>query len=380
MYYSRINPYYGFVNSYELNENNVPYDVNIIAENLIVPWAIALREDGILYVTERFGQIRIIKDGILLPDPLFVFDPPFVSSGEGGLMGIVLDPDFMDNHYIYVMHTYMENNQFLNRVVRLKENNNTAILDKVLIDRIPGDRVHNGGRIKIGPDKKLYIATGDTGNAQLSQDLNSLAGKILRIELDGSVPEDNPFAGSPIYSLGLRNPQGLTWGPNQILYSSEHGSQAYDEINIILPGLNYGWPMVKGDQISSDIVTQRPLFHSGDATLAPSGIAYIQQGPWSGKLLGAALRGERLLALSLTEDGTTVESVEAFFQNEFGRIREVIQATDGSIYLATSNRDGRGKLDRTDDRIIHLLPKNENEGLNSNLSYDNIFYKKVLRT
>jgi glucose/arabinose dehydrogenase len=357
MNYNETDPYYGYVKAYEINVNKIPYDTEVIAENLIVPWAIALREDGVIYVTERSGQIRIIEDGVLLTQPLFVFNSPFVSIGEGGLMGIVLDPDFMDNHYIYVMHTFTEDNQLFNRVVRLKEQNNSATVDKVLIDRIPGNRIHNGGRIKIGPDQKLYITTGDAGNAVLSQEPNSLAGKILRIELDGSIPEDNPFSGSPIYSLGHRNPQGLTWGSNQILYSSEHGSQGYDEINIILPGANYGWPLVQGNQAAIDIVVQRPLIYSGTDTWAPSGIAFIQQGPWSGKILVATLRGERLLALSLHEDGTEVERVEAFFQNEFGRLREVVQAKDGSIYLTTSNQDGRGNPDRTDDKIIRLIPK-----------------------
>lgn len=362
MHYNEIDPYYGYAEAYEINENKIPYDTEIIAENLIVPWAIALREDGVFYVTERSGQIRIIEDGVLLPQPLFVFNfnSSFVSTGEGGLMGIELDPDFMDNRYIYVMHTYAEDNQLFNRVVRLKEQNNSAIIDKVLIDRIPGNPIHNGGRIKIGPDQKLYITTGDAGNSVLSQDPNSLAGKILRIALDGSIPEDNPFYGSPVYSLGHRNPQGLTWDSNQILYSSEHGSQGYDEINIILPGTNYGWPLVQGDQVASDTMVQRPLVHSDEDTWAPSGIAFIQQGPWSGKILIATLRGERLLSLSLHEDATEVGRVKAFFPNEFGRIREVVQAKDGSIYLATNNQDGRGNPDRTDDKIIRLIPKDRN--------------------
>lgn len=357
MYLNKINTHYSYMKALETNDNQIHYDYEVIAEDLIVPWAIAIGEDGILYVTERFGQIRIIEDGTLLPKPLFVFQPPFVSAGEGGLMGIALDPDFTKNRYIYVMHTYLENNQLFNRVVRLKEQNNSATIDKVLIDGIPGNRIHNGGRIKVGPDHKLYITTGDAGNAELSQDHNSLAGKILRLELDGTIPEDNPFKDSPIYSLGHRNPQGLTWGPNKILYSSEHGSQAYDEINIIIPGANYGWPLVTGNQIASDSTMKRPLVNSGEDTWAPSGIAYIEQGPWNDKILVATLRGERLMRLSLQDDGKKVERIEAFFENEFGRIREVILARDGSIYLATSNRDGRGNPDKTDDKIIKLIPK-----------------------
>lgn len=357
MYYNKKNPYVGYVETYVTNVRELPYNTQIIAENLIVPWSGALREDGILYVTERPGQIRIIEDGVLLPQPLFVFDAPFASAGEGGLLGIALDPDFMENHYLYVMHTYTEDNKLFNRVVRLKEDQNSAVIDRVLIDRIPGGLIHNGGKIMIGPDNKLYITTGDAGNAALAQDLDSLAGKILRISLDGSIPEDNPFPGSPVYSLGHRNSQGLAWGPDQTLYSSEHGSQGNDEINIIIAGGNYGWPLVQGDEETGGMVVQKPLLYSGEVTWAPSGIAYIKEGPWSGKLLVATLTGEELLLLSLNEENE-VEQVEAFLKNEFGRIREVVEAEDGSIYLLTSNLDGRGNPDATDDKVIRLIPEN----------------------
>jgi len=156
-------------------------------------------------------------------------------------MGIALDPNYSQNHYMYVMHSYAEGNRIYNRVVRLVENNNRASLDRVLLDKIPGGRIHNGGRIKIGPDQKLYITTGDAGNSALAQDYTSTAGKILRIELDGSIPKDNPISNSPVYSLGHRNPQGLAWNSRNVLYASEHGQSAHDEINIIKPGANYGY-------------------------------------------------------------------------------------------------------------------------------------------
>jgi len=169
-----------------------PYEVEIIAEKLKVPWAIALSNEGKIYFTERSGTIRVIEGGNLNPDPLITFKEPFISLGEGGLLGIALDPNFSENHYIYVMYSYSEGEQFYNRIVRLVEENNKASIDRIILDKIPASPVHNGGRIKIGPDKKLYITTGDAANAELSQDPSSLAGKILRIELDGSVPSDNP--------------------------------------------------------------------------------------------------------------------------------------------------------------------------------------------
>ncbi|MDF2613973.1 MAG: glucose sorbosone dehydrogenase [Clostridia bacterium] len=334
-----------------------PYDIEVIAENLFIPWAIAINGGGKLYFTERSGAIRMIEDGELNPQPLFTFRTPFVSQGEGGLMGIVLDPNFSQNHYIYVMHTYAEGGQIYNRVVRLVEEDNRASIDRVILDRIPGGRIHNGGRIKIGPDQKLYVTTGDAGNAMLAQDLTNLAGKILRIELDGSIPEDNPIVNSPVYSLGHRNPQGLAWNSRNMLYASEHGSRAHDEINLIRPGANYGWPLVQGNEDTSEVPVQKPLIHSGEDTWAPSGVTFVSQGPWQGKLLAATLRGEKLLAVSLSEEGTEVEQAESWLQSEYGRLREVIQADDGSIYLTTSNRDGRGNPDRTDDRIIRLIPK-----------------------
>lgn len=334
-----------------------PYHIEVIAENLYVPWAIDISEQNKLYFTERSGTIRMIEDGMLQPQPLITFTSPFINPGEGGLMGIALDPDFLHNHYIYVMHTYLENNQIYNRVVRLIEQNNKLSIDKILINKIPGGRIHNGGRIKIGPDQKLYICTGDSGYSALAQDLSSKAGKILRIELNGDIPEDNPFAKSPVYSYGHRNPEGLGWNSKNILYESEHGQTAHDEINIIQPGGNCGWPLVQGNDYYNGLILQKPLIYSGDITWAPSGITFVNQGEWQGKLLIATLRGEQLLVITLNEEGNEVERVESWLLSEYGRLREVIQAKDGSIYLTTSNMDGRGNPAAGDDRIILLIPK-----------------------
>lgn len=340
-----------------ITSRQFPYEVKIIAENLYVPWAIAISDEGKLYVTERSGTIRIIENGKLFPQPLITFHAPFISQGEGGLMGIALDPNYSRNHYMYVMHSYLEGNKVYNRVVRLVENNNRASIDRVLLHKIPGGQIHNGGRIKIGPDKRLYITTGDAGNSELAQDSISKAGKILRIELDGSIPQDNPIINSPVYSLGHRNPEGLAWNSKNVLYESEHGQSANDEINIIQPGANYGWPMVQGSEGSTEIIIQKPLIHSGEDTWAPAGITFVSQGPWEGKLLVANLRGQQLLSISFNENGIGVNTVESWLKNQYGRLREVIQEKDGSIYLTTSNRDGRGNPDIADDKIIQLIPK-----------------------
>jgi len=204
-------------------------------------------------------------------------------------------------------------------------------------------------------DKKLYVATGDAGNPSLSQSLSSIAGKILRVELDGSIPKDNPVLNSPIYSLGHRNPQGLTWNAQNVLYSSEHGQSAHDEVNIITSGLNYGWPLVQGDEDSTETIVQKPLIHSNEDTWSPSGITFVNQGLWKDKLLVATLRGQELLVISLNENGYVVENIEYWLKGEYGRLREVIQGKDGYIYITTSNRDGRGNPNISDDKILRLI-------------------------
>lgn len=337
-------------------QDEFPYNIEITAINLMIPWALAISNEGKLYVTERIGRIWIMQNGQFLPEPLLTLEAPFISQGEGGLLGIVLDPDFAVNPYIYVMHSYLDHGRLYNRVIRLLEKNDKATIDRVLLDKIPGGRIHNGGRIKIGPDRKLYITTGDAGDSKSAQDLNSTAGKILRINLDGTIPSDNPFRNSPVYSFGHRDPQGLAWNFDNILYESEHGQTAHDEINIIQPGTNYGWPLVQGGEEAKDIITKKPLIHSGATTWAPSGIAFVNQGPWKGKLLVATLRGEQLLSITFNDQGNKVRTLETWLVNRFGRLREVIQADDGSIYLTTSNRDGRGVPVIDDDRIIRLVP------------------------
>lgn len=327
--------------------------IQIIAENLHIPWAVDISEDGRLFFTERRGNLRVIENGTLNPMPVHTFGPPFVSIGEGGLMGLALDRDFLSNGYIYLMYTYRENGGLYSRVVRMRIEGNTASGEEILLDRIPAGQFHNGGRIKIGPDGYLYITAGDAGDRDLAQDINSLAGKILRIGTDGSIPPDNPFPGSPVYALGLRNPQGLAWNDRNVLYASDHGETAHDEINIIQPGGNYGWPLVTGDEEMQDFI--KPIIQSGNDTWAPAGIAFVTGDPRMGQLLVSTLRGSVLLAITFDESGTQVVNVERLLQGRYGRLREAYQAKDGSVYLTTSNMDGRGLLNPGDDKILRLV-------------------------
>lgn len=329
--------------------------IQILAEDLYIPWAMEMSEDGRLFFTERNGNLRVIENGIVNPEPVYTFGPPFVSVGEGGLMGLALDSNFLSNGFVYLMYTYAENGRLYNRVVRMRIEGNAALDEEILLDRIPAGQFHNGGRIKIGPDDYLYIATGDAQDRDLAQDINSLAGKILRIGTDGSLPSDNPINGSPVYALGFRNPQGLAWNDKKVLYASEHGETAHDEINIIQPLGNYGWPYVTGNMEMAEMDFSKPVLESGNETWAPSGIAFVTDGPRMGQLLVATLRDNVLLAITLDESGTQVVNVEPLLQGRYGRLRDVYQAKDGALYLSTSNRDGRGSLHPGDDLILRMV-------------------------
>lgn len=353
------------LNAWEWNENYIPFgitsypgssfEVQTIAENLYVPWSLAVSEDGRLFFTERNGNLRVVENGILNSVPVFTFAPPFISIGEGGLMGLALDEDFLANGHIYLMYNYEDGDDMFGRVVRMTVDGNTASQEVILLDRIPAGRIHNGGRIKIGPDGYLYITAGDAGERELAQDINSMAGKILRIGTDGSIPPDNPFPGSPVYALGLRNPQGLAWNDRNVLYATDHGEIAHDKINIIQPGGNYGWPLVIGDEEMEGYDFLRPVIQSGNDTWAPAGLTFVTEGPRSGQLLVSTLRGNVLLAITFDESGTEVVNVERLLDGRYGRLREAYEAADGSIYITTSNTDGRGIPDIGDDKIYRLV-------------------------
>lgn len=340
-------------------------DLQVVASGLEVPWSLAFAPDGRLFFTERPGRIRVIQQGKLLDEPVARLDVAAVS--EGGLLGLVLDPDFQSNGFIYVQYTYRDIIGLKNRVERLTIKDNKAGENRVIIEGIPGNAIHDGGRVKFGHDGKLYITTGDAGNTQSSQDTGSPAGKILRLNPDGSIPADNPFPGSPVYSYGHRNPQGLAWQPGTgILFSTEHGSSAHDELNIIRAGGNYGWPLVRGKETAPGLIP--PLVESGEDTWAPSGMTFYQGSvfpQWQGNLFFTALRGTHLHRVILSRQEattgstgeTSVQLEERLFQGELGRLRDVTVGPDGFLYFITNNRDGRGVVRPGDDHIYRLTPK-----------------------
>ena len=319
------------------SETKANITVEIIAQNLRVPWSIDFLPGGRMIFTERSGQVSILDDG----QPKVVGEIDISEISESGLLGIAVDPEFVNNKFIYLYYTHDKGNQVSRFVL------NEKLEDEfILLDNIPSAQFHDGGRIKFGPDGKLYITTGDATIPSSAQDINSLAGKILRTNKDGTIPEDNPF-GNYVYSYGHRNPQGLAWHPTtKELYASEHGPIRNDEINLIKPGKNYGWPTEECQAIKY----QAPLRCYSEFTLAPGGAAFLDN-----ELFVAGLRGSQLRRITFAADGTTIISEEALLSN-LGRIRDVVEY-QGALYIATSNRDGRGVPRKGDDKILKIVLK-----------------------
>lgn len=325
------------------NGNETASGVHVVASNLEVPWAADVSKDGRLFFTERPGRIRIIENNTLL-DPIFI---NVAQQGESGLLGIALHPDFATNHLLYIYQTYSNGTAVFNKVVMLTERDNKIIDSKTILDKIPAADRNDGGRIRFGPDNKLYIATGDAKQPELAQDAGSLAGKILRINPDGSIPGDNPFPGSPVYSFGHRNVQGLAWDSAGRMYASEHGESGNDEVNLIKAGENYGWPIEECDAKRFE----KPVYCFNPA-IAPAGMTIPSSDElgYKGDVLLAALKAKQLREVNLgTGDSNNVLT-------GYGRIRDVVEASDGSLYVLTSNRDGRAIAEQGDDRILRLLP------------------------
>jgi glucose/arabinose dehydrogenase len=317
--------------------------VSVLAEGLDVPWGIAFLPDGSALVTERDTR-RIVKlstgsDGTLSTTPVQTIDQA-QASGEGGLLGIAVSPGYAADGLVYVYYTAANDN----RIARLR----LGERPQVIVTGIPKAEIHNGGRLAFGPDGYLYASTGDGGSSSRAQDLGSLGGKILRMTKDGTPAPGNPFPNSLVWSYGHRNVQGMAWDKAGRMFATEFGQDTWDEINLIEPGQNYGWPAVEGIADNPSYVDPIEQWHTSEASC--SGAAF------SGDVLVAAcLRGQRLWLMRFSPAGTLTGPPIAALVGEYGRLRAAAAAPDGSIWISTSNRDGRGQPTDGDDRILRIV-------------------------
>lgn len=326
-------------------------DIEVLLTDLSIPWEILYLARGDYVITERTGNlVRYTKNG----DQISQIPIQGVhQSGEGGLLGAELHPDFSSNHYLYLYATTKLQDTVINRVERyvFDLETNTLKERRVMLDNIPASQYHDGGRIKFGPDGYLYITTGDAGDEEAAQNTHTLAGKILRIKDDGSTPPDNPFD-NEVYSFGHRNPQGMAWDSMEQLWASEHGPSGtqtgHDEINMIVKAGNYGWPNSIGDTVLPETIA--PFIHSGSTdTWAPASLEYH-----NGSFFFAGLRGERIYKLTLQTDSTP--ELKEFLGGQFGRLRTIKLLPDGYFYILTSNTDGRGSEKSGDDKVLKIHP------------------------
>jgi glucose/arabinose dehydrogenase len=318
--------------------------VRTVATGLTAPWGMAFLPDGSALMTERDTAAlkRVTAEGQVTTVGTI---SGVVPGGEGGLMGIALSPSFATDRFVYLYYTAASDN----RIVRFRyEANGTMGPQEVILSGLGKAFVHNGGRIAFGPDGMLYAGVGETGNTALAQNLGSNNGKILRMTPTGQPAPGNPF-NTLVWSYGHRNVQGLAWDAQGRMYASEFGQNTWDEINRIEPGKNYGWPVVEGT--GNDAQYTNPLVTWRTADASPSGMAFHE-----GTLWVAGLRGNRLWRVPLNADGTLGGTPSALLTGQYGRLRDVKPAPDGTLWVATNNRDGRGVPTAQDDRILAVTP------------------------
>jgi glucose/arabinose dehydrogenase len=364
-----------FENDLDESFLNVPsltskFKVETVATNLEVVWSIVFAPDGRVFFTERPGRLRVIENGKLRPEPLAVISE-VEPSGESGLMGMVLHPQFASNHLLYLAFAYQKDGDQRVKVMRYRETGMELTDAKTIVEMIPASRYHAGTRLKFGPDGKLYITTGDATKQSQGQQLDTLGGKTLRLNDDGTIPADNPFVGQKgarpeIWTFGHRNAQGMDFQPETgLMFQTEHGPSLIDgvslfkrsggdEVNIVERGKNYGWAKISHKMKRAGMET--PIVEYSPAVAPASGMFYRGNlfPEFKGNFFFGALKGEAIFRLVI--EGRKVVTQERLLVKTYGRIREIAEAPDGSIYFSTSNRDGRGDASAEDDRILRLVP------------------------
>lgn len=337
-----------------------------VASGLNVPWEICWGADNWIWFTEQSGTISKVdpKTG---QKKLLLRIPDVYRKRSLGLLGMAIHPD-KNLPYVFVDYTYEQGSALLSKLVRYNYTSDTLLNPVVILNDIPGSTGHNGSRVAVSPDGKVMMTTGYGAKTIDAQMINSLNGKVLRLNIDGSIPEDNPIPGSPVYSYGHRNAQGMVFNPNNgLLYSSEHGDAIEDEINIIKKGGNYGWPKVEG---YNDRPEERLFFNthaiveplkSWTPVIAPAGIDFYNSptiGEWKNSVLLATLKTQTLRVLKLNEEGDRILSEKIYFDHAFGRLRDICVSPEGDVYVSTSNRDwnpGEGYPKEDDDKIIRIF-------------------------
>lgn len=318
--------------------------LSTVATGLEAPWEIAFLPDRRALITERPGRVRLLgRDGKLDPEPVAGIEVSAV--GEAGLLGLAVDPEFSTNRLVYLYRTAGEENE----VARYSFRDGSLTEEATILDGIEAGSIHDGGRIHFGPDGLLYVSTGEAGNTELSQDPDSLNGKILRLRDfrgDRAQPE--------VVSLGHRNVQGFDWDSEGRMYATEFGPDSDDEINLIRKGVNYGWPEAQGEETGDGRF--EPALVNYEDVIAPSGATFVSMpgSAWSGDFMFANLVSEQLRRVEL--DGTSVGANVALFEGELGRLRTIVEGPDGALYVLTNNTDGRGTPREGDDRVVRIVP------------------------
>ncbi|WP_404368447.1 PQQ-dependent sugar dehydrogenase [Corallococcus coralloides] len=344
-------------------DGGVPITVDVVAEGLEVPWGVAfLPGQGTdALITERPGRVRLLRGGQLQPGAVATL--PLAANGEGGLLGIAAHPDFATNRAFYLYVTTEADGKARNRVERwtLSPDGASATFERVIFDGIPSAKYHDGGRLRFGPDGMLYVGTGDARDPDLSQDVASPAGKLLRLTPDGAVPQDNPFPHSPAFLLGVRNTQGFDWKDATTLYLTDHGPSGetlrfgHDEVNVVKAGDNLGWPGIYSCETQGGRITPSLTF---DDAMPPGGAAVYTGSAipeWKGSLLVGTLKSRHLHRVEFdARQPHRVARHEVYLRDTYGRLRDVLMGPDGHLYVTTSNCDGRGECGPRKDLLLRV--------------------------